>query len=69
VSRFESPAQFDNAYPHVAPSRSTLKTLLMLAALLAYAAGFVILYPIVASSVTQSVSQGNDPVLLQFGGP
>jgi hypothetical protein len=69
VSRFESPAQFDNAYPHVAPSRTTLRTLLLLAALLAYAAGFVILYPIVASSVTKSVSEGNDPALLQFIGP
>jgi hypothetical protein len=46
-----------------------LKTLLLLVALLAYAAGFVILYPIVASSVTKSVSEGNDPALLQFVGP
>jgi hypothetical protein len=69
VSRFENPVQFDNTYPHVAPSRSTLKTLLLLAALLAYAAGFVILYPIVASSVTKSVSEGNDPALVQFLGP
>jgi hypothetical protein len=69
VSRFDNPAQFDNAYPHVAPSRSALKTLLMLAALLAYATGFVMLYPIVASSVTKSVSEGNDPALLQLGGP
>ena len=69
MSRFENPAQFDNAYPHVAPSRSALKTLLLLAALLAYAAGFVILYPIVASSVTKSVSEGDDPALVQFVGP
>ncbi len=69
MSRLENPVQFDNAYPHVAPSRSMLKTLLMLAALLAYAAGFVILYPIVASSVTKSVSEGNDPGLAQLVGP
>jgi hypothetical protein len=69
MSRFESPAQFDNTYPHVAPSRSTLKALLLLAALLAYAAGFVVLYPIVANSVTQSVSEGNDPGMMQFVGP
>jgi hypothetical protein len=37
--------------------------------LLAYAAGFVILYPLVASSVAESVSAGNDPALLQFVGP
>ena len=69
MSRFEIPAQFDDAYPHVAPSRSALKTLLMLAALLAYAAGFVMLYPIVTSSVTKSVSEGNAPAMLQFVGP
>jgi hypothetical protein len=69
VSRLENPAQFDNAYPHVAPRHSMLKTLLMLAALLAYAAGFVILYPIVASSVTKSVSEGDAPGLAQLVGP
>ncbi len=69
MSRFENPAQFDNAYPNVAPSRSKLKTLLLLVALLAYAAGFVILYPIVASSVTKSASEGNDPGLAQLVGP
>ena len=69
MSRFESPAQFDTAYPNVAPSRSALKTFLLSAALLSYAAGFVILYPVVASSVTKSISQGNDPALLQFVGP
>jgi hypothetical protein len=69
VSRFENPAQFDTAYPNVAPSRSALKTFLLLAALLVYAAGFVILSPIVASRVAQSVSEGNDPALLQFVAP
>jgi hypothetical protein len=69
VSRFENPAQFDTAYPNVAPSRSALKMFLLLAALLAYAAGFLVLYPVVASSVAKSVSEGNDPALLQFVGP
>jgi len=39
MSRFENPAQFDNAYPHAAPSRSAIRSFLLLAALLAYAAG------------------------------
>ena len=69
MSRFENPTQFGAAYPNVAPSRRTLKTVLLLAALLAYAAGFVILSPIVASSVAESVSEGNDPALLQSVGP
>jgi hypothetical protein len=69
VSRFENPAQFDTTYPNVAPIRSPLKTFLLLAALLAYAAGFLVLYPIVAGSVEKSVSEGNDPAVLQFVGP
>ncbi|HEY5205697.1 MAG TPA: hypothetical protein VIJ63_13980 [Roseiarcus sp.] len=69
MSRFEKPADFVSAYPHAAPGAPTIKTLALLAALLAYAAGFVILYPIVASSVAQSVSEGNDPAPLPFVGP
>ena len=69
MSRFEKPLDFVTAYPHAAPGAPTIKTLALLAALLAYAAGFVILYPVVASSVAESVSEGNDPALLQFVGP
>jgi hypothetical protein len=69
VSRFENPVQFDTTYPNVTPSRSTLKMFLLLAALLAYAVGFVLLHPVVASSVAKSVSEGNDPALMQFVGP
>ena len=69
MSRFENPAQFDTPYPNVAPIRGSLKTFLLLAALLAYATGFLVLHPLVASSVAKSVSEGNDPALLQFVGP
>ncbi len=69
MSRFENPTQFDTTDPNVASSRSTLRTILLLAAFLAYAAGFVVLYPMIASSVAKSVSEGNDPALLQFVGP
>ena len=68
MTRFENPAQFANPYPHVEPSKGRLKTFLLLAALMAYAAGAVILYPSVAGSVAKSVSEGNDPALLQFVG-
>jgi hypothetical protein len=68
VSRFEKPADFVSAYPHAAPGVPTLQTLGLLA-LLVYAAGFLILYPIVENSVTESVSEGNDPALLQFVAP
>jgi hypothetical protein len=69
MSHFEKPVDFFSAYPHAAAAAPTIKTLALLAALLAYAAGFVILYPIVASSVSESVSEGNDPALLQSVGP
>jgi hypothetical protein len=69
MTRFERPANFDDAYTHAAPGAPTIKTLVMLAALLAYAAGFVILYPIVARSVAKSVAEGNNPALMQFVGP
>jgi hypothetical protein len=71
MTRVERPADFDSAHPyaHVTPRASTIKTLALLVALLAYAAGFVILYPIVAGSVAKSVSEGNDPAMMQFVSP
>jgi hypothetical protein len=69
MTRFEKPAQFGGAYAHPAPGAPPIKTLILLAALLAYATGFVLLHPIVASSVAKSVSEGNDPALMQFVGP
>jgi hypothetical protein len=69
VTHFEKPAEFGSAYAHAAPGAPTIKTLALLAALLAYAAGFVVLYPIVASSVAKSVAEDNDPALMEFVGP
>jgi hypothetical protein len=71
MTRFERPADFDRAYPyaHATPRASTIKTSALLAALLAYAAGFVILYPMVAGSVAKSVAEGNDPAMMQFVSP
>jgi hypothetical protein len=69
MTRFEKPAAFGGAYAQPAPSAPAIKTLVLLAALLAYAAGFVLLHPIVADSVAKSVSEGNDPALMQFVGP
>ena len=68
MTHFEKPAEFGGAYPR-APGLSAIKTAILLAALLAYAAGFVILYPVVANSVARSVSEGNDPALIQFVAP
>ena len=69
MTRIEKPAELGSAYAHVAPGAPTIKTLVLLVALLAYAVGFVVLYPIVASSVAKSVSEGNDTALLQFVAP
>ena len=48
---------------------TALRDLLLLAALLAYAAGLVILYPMVASSVAKNVSESNDAPPTQFVAP
>jgi hypothetical protein len=69
VTRFEKPADFGSAYAQATPRAPTIKTLALLTALLVYVAGFAILYAVVASSVAKSVSEGNDPALLQFVGP
>jgi hypothetical protein len=69
VTRFEKPAEFGGAYPHAAPGAPTLKSLILLAALLAYAAGFVMLYPLAANSVAKGVAEGADPALMQFVAP
>ena len=69
MTRFEKAANFSDAYAHATPDAPTIKTLALWAALLAYAVGAVILYPIVASSVAKSMSEGNDPALMQFVGP
>jgi hypothetical protein len=37
-----------------------------LAALLAYAAGFMILYPVAASSVAKSMAEGADPAQISL---
>jgi hypothetical protein len=46
-----------------------VRTAALLAALLAYAAGFVILYPIAQASVSKSAAEGNDPTPAMFVAP
>lgn len=69
MTHFERPTEFGGAYPHAAPRLPTMKTLALSAALLAYAVGLLVLYPIAANSVAKSVSEGNDPALIQFVAP
>ena len=51
------------------PDLPTLKTTVLLAALLVYALGFVVLYPIAQASVSKSVAEGNGPALMDFVAP
>ena len=52
-----------------APALLTLKAAALLAALLVYAIGFALLYPLAQASVSKSAAEGNDPALMDFVGP
>jgi hypothetical protein len=52
-----------------APTLPTLRTAALLAALIAYAIGFAILYPLAQASVSKSAAEGNDPALMDFVAP
>jgi hypothetical protein len=52
-----------------APALPSLRTAALLAALLAYAIGFAVLYPLVQASASKSAAEGNDPALLDFVAP
>jgi len=43
------------------PSVAAVKTALLLALLVAYGLGFVVLYPLVQTSAAKSAAAGNDP--------
>ncbi|MGA8446335.1 MAG: hypothetical protein WB766_14270 [Roseiarcus sp.] len=51
------------------PALPTLKTAALLAALLGYAIGFAILYPLAQASVSKSVAEGNGPAAMDFVAP
>jgi hypothetical protein len=53
----------------VTPALPTIRTAALLAALLAYAIGFAVLYPLVQASVSKSAAEGNDPALMDFVAP
>jgi hypothetical protein len=72
VSNFEKSLDLRAGYLPAAaglPIVQTIKTAAVLVVLLAYAAGFVILYPIVQASVSKSVSEGNNPTPAMFVAP
>ena len=54
---------------HAALGAPSIKTLALLAALLACAVGFVVLYPLAANSVANIVAEEADPTPTQFVAP
>jgi len=72
VTHFDKPLGFRDGFlpvRPVAPPTPAIKTAVLLAALLAYAIGFAVLYPFVQASVSKSAAEGNDPALMDFVGP
>ena len=72
MTHSEKPLDFRYGYLPARPALPTLptvKTVALAAALLAYAVGFAILYPLAQASVSKSAAEGNDPALMDFVGP
>ena len=69
MTHFEKSLDAGDAYAPAAPPAQAIKTAVLVVALLVYAAGFAILYPLAASSVAKSVAEGADPAQIQFVGP
>jgi hypothetical protein len=70
MTKIERPLDFDGGYlpnVRVPPIGTAVRTAGLLAALLAYAVRFVLLYPIAQTSVMKSASDGNDPALIVLG--
>jgi hypothetical protein len=72
VTHSEKPLDFLDGYLPArlgAPTLLTLRTTALLAALLLYAIGLAILYPLAQASVSKSAAEGNDPALMEFVAP
>ena len=72
MTHYEKSLGFSDGFPPAnpgAPALSTLRTGALIAAVVAYAIGFAILYPIVQASVSKSAAEGNDAALMDFVGP
>jgi hypothetical protein len=72
MANFQEPLGARRDYqPAVAssPSAQTIKSVLVIAALIGYAMLFLLLYPIAQSSVSKSAAEGNDPAALEPAGP
>ena len=71
MTKFEEPVDFRDGYLPAArglPIVPTIESAALLAVLLAYAVGFVVLYPIARTDVVKSVSTGAGPALMEVVG-
>jgi hypothetical protein len=72
VTHYERPLSVPDGFVPArpsAPSLPGLRTAALLVALVAYAIGFAILYPLAQASVSKSAAEGNDPALIDFVAP
>jgi len=69
MTLFEKSLGAGDGYAPAALPAQAIKTAVLVVALLVYADGFAILYPLAASSVAKSVAEGDDPAVIQFVGP
>ena len=72
MTDFEKPLDLRDDYLSAAPGLRIVpaaRTAALLAALLAYAAEFAILYPIAPASLSRSAAEGNDPTPTMFVAP
>jgi hypothetical protein len=72
MTNFEKPLDLRDDYLSAAPGlrvAPTVRTAALLTALLAYAAGVAILYPVAKASLSRSAAEGNDPTPTMFVAP
>ena len=69
MTQVQKGLSFDTHSAPAAPSAQAIRTAVLLVALILYAAGFVILYPLAAESVAASAAAGGDTAPAQFVAP
>ena len=65
MTNFEKPLDFADrslSRAHGLPSVAAIKTVVLVALLIAYGLGFAALYPLVQTSAAKSAGDGNDPM-------
>jgi hypothetical protein len=70
MTKFEKPVDFIDrgvSDAHGLPSLCAIKAAIVFTLLVAYALGFVMLYPAVQASISRSAAEGADPIA--FVGP